>query len=62
MNKCPRCAAEIGLSDKVCPKCGLKVSKMQDYLKSQSVEQVEVQAKEEPKISKEELIEWAKLI
>ena len=55
MNKCPRCAAEIGLSDKVCPKCGLKVSKMQDYLKSQSVEQVEVQVNEEPKISKEEL-------
>lgn len=30
MKQCPRCASEININDKVCPRCGLPVSKMSE--------------------------------
>lgn len=43
MNQCPRCASEIGVKDKVCPRCGLPVSKMAEF-ENCSAEELEKQA------------------
>lgn len=54
MRQCPRCASEITLNDKVCPRCGLPVSKMnfdEEELNNNSGENFEENS---PKLSKKE--------
>lgn len=54
MRQCPRCASEITLNDKVCPRCGLPVNKMnfsEEELNSNSGENFEENS---PKLSKKE--------
>ena len=38
MRQCPRCASEITKNDKICPRCGLPVDKMN--LEPEEVEEV----------------------
>lgn len=45
MRQCPRCASEIGKKDKVCPRCGIPVDKME------FAEQLEEEAKS-PKLNR----------
>lgn len=48
MKQCPRCSSELSSNDKVCPRCGLKVSQMQEYEKqfgSGTIEETPVQTK-----------------
>ncbi len=45
MKQCPRCASEIGKKDKVCPRCGIPVDKME------FAEQLEEEAKS-PKLNR----------
>lgn len=59
MRQCPRCASEISLKDKVCPRCGLPVSKMgeaEDVL----AEELEKQA-ENKKLNKAQRLEKKRL-
>lgn len=49
--KCPRCASEIGVNDKVCPKCRLEVSKMEKFA-SKNGESFNEQKFEEQKTQK----------
>ena len=56
MKQCPRCASELNANDKVCPRCGLPVDKMQ-YDEEQVVNESKltaVQKKEKKRIAKEE--------
>ena len=61
MRQCPRCASEITLKDKVCPRCGLPVSKMgeaEEALAEEMLEQAKseklnkVQQKEKKRLAK----------
>ena len=62
MKHCPRCSSEISSNDKVCPRCGLPIDKMEEYKKNFTVinETEETETNEEPKISKKEKKRLAK--
>ena len=61
MKQCPRCASEIGVKDKVCPRCKLPVEKMgeaEDALAEDLIKQAEseklnkAQKKEKKRLAK----------
>lgn len=64
MKQCPRCASELSNNDKVCPRCGLPVSKMEDA-ETILAEDLEKQAKNKKlnraqKLEKKRLAKQAK--
>lgn len=64
MKQCPRCASEIGVKDKVCPRCGLPVSKMgeaEEVLAEELAKQAEnKQLNKAQKLEKKRLAKQAK--
>lgn len=52
MRQCPRCASEITVNDKVCPRCGLPVSNMK--FDESFDENNDAMSSESPKLSKKE--------
>lgn len=64
MKQCPRCASEIGVKDKVCPRCGLPVSKMgeaEEMLAEELAKQAEnKQLNKAQKLEKKRLAKQAK--
>ncbi len=54
MKKCPRCSSELGVNDKVCPKCRLEVSKMEDYAKTLDYEPEPIEPVQENQEKQEE--------
>ena len=64
MRQCPRCASEITQNDKVCPRCGLPVSKM-GFEKEELADELEKQAESKrlnraQKLEKKRLAKLAK--
>ena len=54
MKQCPRCASEINANDKVCPRCGIPVDKMN--LESEEEEKVvysSAEKREQKRLKKE---------
>ena len=57
MKRCPRCSSEVSVLDKVCPRCGLAVNKMEEYQKSFAFtdENVNTPSEENKPLSKKEI-------
>lgn len=56
MKHCPRCSSEISQNAKVCPRCGLAVSKMDEFAKNFSFTDEEVSGENETLIEEKEAI------
>lgn len=55
MKRCPRCSAELSLTDKTCPKCGLLVSQMEEVQKRFNLSSGEDNSETAVKLSKKDL-------